>query len=355
MWPHRACSVAGIGAFLVLAGLLRPSSAVHFDCSGYEDVKGEVQDASGYVCASKCAADTFNCPTDVPAGTTAQPQCMLQDVDKGAFCGLLCQVDSQCPNGSRCRQMKQVEVGLCLYPVSFSDWARQTTNRKFNVAFPTRAGGASAGSGTSSSFQIAKTYAALQSLKSKYSIDDGDADMLVLKELLSSMTAATAVGGTPVAGPAGLVQGPQPASVPAAVSAVIGQPKARDDFGINAWGHDIRQFEGYVGDGLPGIEREIHDTVWNIENFGHRDAALHLFRGVILVGVAYVSIGSFFKYQSGATGMDMIPHISFWMEYPNLVADGVTYSKILLGLQSPGGEKLSGGIRSGGAGAFETL
>merc|ERR1719161_830865 len=70
--------------------------------------------------------------------------------------------------------------------------------RKFNVAFPTRAGGASAGSGTSSSFQIAKTYAALQSLKSKYSIDDGDADMLVLKELLSSMTAATAVGGTPV-------------------------------------------------------------------------------------------------------------------------------------------------------------
>merc|ERR1719214_320065 len=85
--------------------------------------------------------------------------------------------------------MQQVEVGLCLYPVSFTDWARQSFSKKFSVGWPTRAG-TSAGSGTSASFQIAKTYAALQSLKGKYSIDDGDADMLTLKELLSSLSAA---------------------------------------------------------------------------------------------------------------------------------------------------------------------
>lgn len=335
--------MACAAALLMLVALLRPVDGVHYDCSGYEDTKGEVQDASGYVCAAKCAPDTFNCPMDVPIGTSAQPQCMLQDVDRGSFCGLLCQVDSQCPNGARCRQMKQIEVGLCLYPVSFTDWARQSTNRKFNLGWPSRAG-AAAGPGTSSSFQIAKTFAALQSMKNKYSIDDGDADMLVLKELLSSMTAASAVGATPVAsGVAGLPAAP------------FSQPSGSNrDFSAQAWGHDINRFEGYASQGLPGFEREVHDTMWNVEHIYHYGASTSLLRGLILLGFAYVSVGSFFKYQMGARGMDMIPHVSFWMEYPAMVNDGVLYTKVLLGVEQTS-DALSGGIRSGGAGAFETL
>jgi len=334
---------ACIRALTLLAGLcvMRPAAAVHFDCSS-DDVRGEVQDASGFICASKCAADTFNCPTDVPVGTTAQPQCMLQDVDRGPFCALLCQVDSQCPNGARCRQMKQ--VGLCLFPVSFTDWARQTTNRKFNVGWPTRAG-APAGSGTSSSFQIAKTFAALQSLKSKYSIDDGDADMLILKELLSSMTASTAVSATPANGVslAGTMAGSSPARVGG--GSVLG-----------AYRHDISNFENYMSDGVPGIERELHDTMWNVEHIYRRNVASELMRGILMITVAYISIGSFFKYQTGARGIEMIPHISFWAEYPAMVNDGVKYSKILLGLESGGSSDfLSGGMPHGGAGAFETL
>jgi len=343
---HGDGSTACTCALAMLAGLLmRPVAAAHFDCSSVDDVRGEVQDANGYICASRCAADTFNCPTDVPVGTSAQPQCMLQDVDKGSFCALLCQVYSQCPNGARCRQMKQVEVGLCLFPVSFTDWARQSTNRKFNVGWPTRAGAPTAGSGTSASFQIAKTYAALQSLKSKYSIDDGDADMLTLKELLSSMTASSAVSATPVVGSAigSFGGGPVAASAP------------RQG---NAWFQDVSNFENYVGDGVPGIEREIHDTMWNVEHIYHRNAASNLMRGIILFGFAYVSVGSFFKYQTGARGMEMLPHITFWMEYPAMVNDGVTYSKILLGLEKAGGSSsdfLSGGMHNAGSGAFETL
>lgn len=331
-------------ALAVLAGLLiRPVAAAHFDCSSPDDIRGEVQDASGYLCANRCAADTFNCPTDVPVGSSAQPQCMLQDMDRGNFCALLCQVDSQCPNGARCRQMKQVEVGICIFPVSFSDWAHQTAPRKFNVGFPTRGQGVPSGSGTSSSFQIARTFAALQSIKSKYSIDDGDADMLTLKELLSSLTASSAaVSATPVAGAAG---------VPAASAA-----QGSGGSALSGFGHDVRQFEGYVGDGLPGIQREIHDTIWNVEHIYKRNVASELLRGVILVALAYLAIGSAFKYQTGARGMDMIPHITFWAEYPAMVNDGVQYSKILLGLQSSGsGDFLNGGIRSCGSGAFETL
>lgn len=331
---------------MFLAELLRLSFATHYDCTSSDDVKGEVQDASGYVCASRCAADTFNCAQDVPAGTSAQPQCMLQDVDRGAFCGLLCQVDSQCPNGARCKQMKQVEVGLCLFPVSFTDWAKQSNNRKFNVGWPTRAGGVAV-TPSSGSFQIAKTYAALQSLKSKYSIDDGDADMLVLKELLSSMTAASTVSATPVTGFAG-----------AGGSAGSRSSSSQGGGLLGSFGHDVRQFEGYMGDGIPGIERELHDITWTVEHLDRYGAASSLLRGLVLLGFAYVSIGSFFKYQMGARGLEMVPHVSFWMEYPNLVADGMTYSKILLGLQSSSSSPtggLSGGVRSSGSGAFESL
>jgi hypothetical protein len=334
--------VGRINGLLALAQLLRPAFSAHFDCSSGDDVKGEVQDASGYVCSTRCTADSFTCPNDVPAGTSAQPQCMLQDLDKGNFCGLLCQVDSQCPNGARCRQMKQVEVGLCLFPISFSDWARQANNRKFNVGWPQKPGGGSV-TPSSASFQIAKTYAALQSLKSKYSIDDGDADMLVLKELLSSMTAASSVAATPIAGGGGSSR-----------QSGAGGGGSQGPFGT--WRHDISQFEGYMSEGVPGIQREIHDTVWNIEHIYNYGVACTLLRGIVLLGFAYVSIGSFFKYQMGARGIEMIPHASFWMEYPNLVNDGVIYTKILLGMQaSSQGDFLSGGVGRGGSGAFETL
>jgi len=244
--------------------------------------------------------------------------------------------------------MKQVEVGLCLFPVSFSDWAKQTSSRKFNVGFPTRAGGGSV-TASSGSFQIAKTYAALQSLKSKYSIDDGDADMLILKELLSSMTAASSVSATPVSG------GGVFSSMSGGVSRSSSSSSSSQGGGlIGGFRHDIGQFEGYVGDGIPGLQREFHDIAWQVEHLDRYGAASSLLRGLILLGFAYVSIGSFFKYQMGARGLEMVPHVSFWMEYPTLVCDGMTYSKILLGLQSVPGT-LSGGVRSSGSGAFESL
>merc|ERR1740138_1674886 len=121
----RGPFLRGAAAVLALAASCCTAST-HYEqppCQ-HDEVQGEVQGASGYVCAPRCEESTYNCPMDMPSGAAAQPQCMLQDVDRGAFCGLLCQVDAQCPSGSRCRFLKQAEVGLCLYPISFSDWAR---------------------------------------------------------------------------------------------------------------------------------------------------------------------------------------------------------------------------------------
>merc|ERR1712050_502762 len=79
-----------------------------------------------------------------------------------------------------------VQVGLCLFPVSFADWAKQAATKKLAIGWPSQAGGKAP-----ASFQVAKTYASLQNLKQRYSIDDGDADMLTLKELLASLAVST--------------------------------------------------------------------------------------------------------------------------------------------------------------------
>jgi len=309
-----------------------------------DEVQGEVQGGQGYLCAPKCDTGTYNCPSDLPAGSNAQAQCMLRDVQQQAFCGLLCQVDAQCPSGARCQQLKQVDVGLCLFSISFGDWARQGASTKLAIGWPSQAAGK-----PPANFQVSKTYVALQNLKQKYSIDDGDADMLTLKELLASLSV-----------PPPSSQGSQGATAVAAQR----QASPVGDAGsmLAPWQHDVGQFEKYVSRGLPGIEDEIHDTIWNVEHFKNKGVATMLFRGTILWCVVYIAVGSFIKYQTaGARGIEMLPHVGFWMDYPQLVSDGILYSKILIGnaMGSPvtgQGESsdLRGGTRSG-AGSFEAL
>merc|ERR1719215_1622693 len=109
--------------------------------------------------------------------------------------------------------------------------------------------------------------------------------------------------------------------------------------------------------GLPGIEKEVHDTVWNLEHLDKRGVASELLRSIIMLGCLYLAVGCLYNSQMrGLRGMEMIPHIGFWSEYPTLVADGVTYIQILAGgltgkdVRGSSGD-LTGGIPRGGAGA----
>jgi len=46
----------------------------------------------------------------------------------------------------------------------------------------------------------------------------------------------------------------------------------------------------------------------------------------------YLIIGAVYKSQAlGSSGVDMIPHIGFWVEYPRLVQDGMELSKQITG------------------------
>jgi len=110
---------------------------------------------------------------------------------------------------------------------------------------------------------------------------------------------------------------------------------------------------------LPGLEREVSGIINKVEHLDRRGNASALIRGLLEAAVLYLVIGAIYKHQAlGARGMDMIPHIGFWMEYPQLVNDGIVYSKQLVGgfLGIDMGSASFGSISFGGSGGgFEPL
>jgi hypothetical protein len=231
-----------------------------------------------------------------------------------------------------------------VHPLSFGEWAKQgDARRKLNVGFPAQA--AQFGQ-SSKGFQIAKAYAALQTLKKRYGIQDGDADVMVVKELLA-VVSSTSLGNSPAGGGISVAAGS------GSMSAMSGSPSSpasntqpKSNSWLSPWEHDISQFGGYLKDGIPGIEREIHDTVWNLEHMSKSGIATDTLRCTLLWAALYLIAGCLYKHYSlGAHGMDMIPHVGFWLEYPQLVADGFTYAKILIGLDA-GGKSMGSGFSS---------
>merc|ERR1719231_638661 len=76
-----------------------------------DEVDVQVQGLSGSTCTPKCSGTT--CPTDVPAGTTAKPQCVLQDSSSGdKYCALTC-LFGGCPSGAKCEHVGL--TGICMY------------------------------------------------------------------------------------------------------------------------------------------------------------------------------------------------------------------------------------------------
>jgi len=97
------------------------------------EVDASIQGADGDVCAPEC--DGSSCPSDVPAGTKAKPQCILQDSSSGKkYCALECIAPGSCPSGAKCARIGGV-VGVCVYPSSEATPAK--TLEAIAVASPT--------------------------------------------------------------------------------------------------------------------------------------------------------------------------------------------------------------------------
>jgi len=94
-----------------------PAGSSHFEkppCTQADEVALEIQGQDGVMCTSKCDA-SGSCPTDVPEGTRASPECMLQDGSGDQYCALHCGLDSGCPGDAKCHFV-QFPTGICLYP-----------------------------------------------------------------------------------------------------------------------------------------------------------------------------------------------------------------------------------------------
>jgi len=80
-----------------------------------DETEASVQGAGGELCAPSCD-DSGACPADVPAGTRAKPQCILQDSASGKkYCALSCLLPGSCPTGAKCARVGGFR-GICVYP-----------------------------------------------------------------------------------------------------------------------------------------------------------------------------------------------------------------------------------------------
>jgi hypothetical protein len=93
-----------------------------------DEISIQIQGVSGDVCAPSCGLFT-PCPTDVPTGVVAEPQCALQDASTNKkYCALICSPsknDSQCGTNASCKSIQA--VGICTY----DDNAKATITLKF--------------------------------------------------------------------------------------------------------------------------------------------------------------------------------------------------------------------------------
>lgn len=86
-----------------------------------DEVEVQVQGISGVMCSPSCTSAA--CPSDVPAGVSAQPKCILQDSSSGKkYCALQCSSDGDCDKagGAACQPLQS--IGLCTYPQSQDSW-----------------------------------------------------------------------------------------------------------------------------------------------------------------------------------------------------------------------------------------
>eukprot|EP00403_Amphidinium_massartii_P011699 CAMPEP_0178415698 /NCGR_PEP_ID=MMETSP0689_2-20121128/23684_1 /TAXON_ID=160604 /ORGANISM="Amphidinium massartii, Strain CS-259" /LENGTH=343 /DNA_ID=CAMNT_0020037023 /DNA_START=179 /DNA_END=1210 /DNA_ORIENTATION=- len=332
----------------------------------------------GVLCAPHCRDGSLDCPADVPSGAAARPQCILQDVDRSSFCGLVCTYDSDCAGTAYCHRLAPEDggtdsVGICMYPLSFADWAKSSQRTKLKLA--PRSSSAPPGLSygipgmtiappvPSNGFQVAKAYNALQNLKRRFNIQDGDQDVLSMKELLSAVSVDTAQKGgvlPPTAAPS-FGSPPAPPVAPAVLAAPAPPaPNAgRKPGAMDKWEHDFSYFTSNMQRGVvPGLEKEIQDTVWNVEHIHQHGASSTLLRGIIWIALIYLGIGVTYKHQVlGARGLDMIPHVGFWMEFPGLVVDGMRYSAMAVSeiVGNGGLESRNSGFQPMGGSARDTF
>lgn len=84
------------------------------------------------------------------------------------------------------------------------------------------------------------------------------------------------------------------------------------------------------------VKDKIGGLSWDLRHITAPRSSFIILRGIIIFFCLYILIGAFFLARNyNAQGIDRIPHLSFWMAYPGLVVDGITYVSDRLGCDVP--------------------
>jgi hypothetical protein len=99
-----------------------------------------------------------------------------------------------------------------------------------------------------------------------------------------------------------------------------------------------------------GVDTAVHAAFHPIEELRHQmgsfsydvkhitgqDSAWGLLKGFLLIATLYLVIGMIIMRKVyDVSGIESLPHLSFWIAYPGLVMDGVSFVMDRLGFSSP--------------------
>ena len=122
-----ALMVSGYNLHLVNPTVIVEDAQTHYGDPYIEkclsdEVNITIQDIPGAFCTPSCST-MKKCPTDMPAGFTAEPQCALQSSAGKKYCALMCSpslpikdqlaADESCGPNSVCQPIQS--LGLCTY------------------------------------------------------------------------------------------------------------------------------------------------------------------------------------------------------------------------------------------------
>jgi len=262
---------------------------------------------SGLVCAVPCSVSN-----GVMCGFASGWNCLLQDSSpaKSPFCAQTCNSNSDCSGGScnlGAKPLTMASLGLCMTAPDPTVTAVQKGN-VMPVADQQRFSPITTASGMKPNTQF---------------------EFLTknLADLINQVSAENNLGSSP-----------SMMALRVSLAALIKlHPEAKALENPNAiyLDNDMQSYVEYAVDTslhnilhpVSSLSQGTYGAIWDLRHpFAYR-TMFNWLRGLFIFFCIYAAVGCWYKITyENATGLDRMPNLSFWLDYPQLVLDGVNFS-----------------------------
>ena len=261
---------------------------------------------SGLSCAVPCSV-----VNGVMCGFQSGWSCLLQDSSpsKAPYCAQTCQSNSECASGSTCnlggKPLTMASVGICMTSPDPSVTAIQkavimavTDQQRYSPI--TTASGMQPN--TQFEFLTKNLADQLNQLSNENNLATNPT-MMALRVNLAALIKLHPEGAN--ANPNAIILG--------------NDVQSYVEYAVDTSLHNILHPVSSLTEGTRG-------AIWDLRHpFAYR-TLFNWLRGLLVFFILYSLVGCYYKANfEGATGLDRIPHLAFWLDYPQLVMDGVNF------------------------------